>query len=97
MVSTAIWDVGYSWCGLPAELYPHGAETLDFTGFPRYLLLRCEDEIAGCFTGDLLSQVNYESRTYRYALRQMLSKYISQNYFLISSVFWPVVVINKVP
>ena len=21
---------------LPAELYPHGAETLDFTGFPRY-------------------------------------------------------------
>ena len=52
-------DAGYSWCGLPAELYPHGAETLDFTGFPRYLLLRCEDEIAGCFAGDLLSQVSY--------------------------------------
>ena len=45
--------------GLPAELYPHGAETLDFTGFPRYLLLRCEDEIAGCFAGDLLSQLSY--------------------------------------
>lgn len=59
MVSTAILAVGYSWCALPAELYPHGAETLDFTGFPRYLLLRCEDEIAGCFAGDLLSQVNY--------------------------------------
>jgi len=44
---------------LPAELYPHGAETLDFTGFPRYLLLRCEDEIAGCFAGDLLSQLSY--------------------------------------
>ena len=49
------------------------------------------------FTGDLLSQVNYESRTYRYALRQVLSKDISQNYFFISSVFWPMVVINKVP
>ena len=52
-------ECGYSWHGLPAELYPHGAETLDFTGFPRYLLLRCEDEIAGCFAGDLLSQVSY--------------------------------------
>ncbi len=57
---------------LPAELYPHGAETLDFTGFPRYLLLRCEDEIAGCFAGDLLSQVNYTPKQFLLLFASML-------------------------
>ena len=77
MVSTAIWDVGYSWCGLPAELYPHGAETLDFTGFPRYLLLRCEDEIAGCFAGDLLSQVNYTPKQFLLLFASMLRVFMT--------------------
>ena len=61
-----------SWRGLPAELYPHGAETLDFTGFPRYLLLRCEDEIAGCFAGDLLSQVSYIPKQFLLLFASML-------------------------
>ena len=34
-------------------------ETFDFTGLPGYQLFRCRVAIAGCFTGDLLSQVSY--------------------------------------
>ena len=52
-------------------------EALDFTGLPGYQLFRCRVAIAGCFTGDLLSQVNYTPKQFLLLFASMLRVFMT--------------------